>query len=1057
MGTFIVLALLLRIAFNMGVAFDEESNRYLYSGNDPWYHDRVVDHIVETGESLTFDEAINYPNGGKNPNPPLYDWTSAVDAKVLDMFGVDDPVGLSLNLGVAFWGALTVIPVFFIGKQLFGRTAGLWGAFFMAVSAPHIQRSVFGFADHDATTMFFITASFAFLLKAVHMVKQEKYLDGGIAAIAGAKVAAVKDNKEAFIWSALSGVALAGAALTWKGYPYALAIIAVAFGFQLIQNHLRNRDSTAIAGIYMLPVVLTFLVSFPYYATVGLTQSTLMPNLYVLLGMLIVGAIIVPTRDMPSIVVFPALLLAGGIGLVLMLVVFPDVGKTIFTGLGYFEQTKLYTTIAEAQRTEIGFIAANFGFFTFLLAFWAFFKVAGKAIKGDKAMLLMASWAIVAGFMAFAASRFVMNAAPVFVIFSGAAVSWIVARSGMNVVPQSMRKLHGQGGKVGNFFRSLTPKSVAAALLIALFLVGPNVALGLDAGMSRDYESENDVSSKFTGAFGISFDIKDNGWKALFEDLATRDTDMDLEDRPAFMAWWDYGHWATNIGQHPTVADPFQNHYQQAGRFLASESEKEAMLWLSILLVGASDEATTGDVLAAHGAPRTLTGNLDARYDALSSVTDPFGLYDDLVDATGKNIGYFGVDSRMYPLSQSNPGIFYAPVFLANKNPDEFLEYRFTGGSLSLTLNRYGVDEAGNSYALPLEDQVWTSVSGDRYIVQGGTAYPEQAARTGNFEGTGVAGQAGFQLTDRFYNSMYAQAYGSPQASTASADGLTHWRTVYEEVAGGQFRQTALLEYYRGYEVSGTVTDENGDAMAGVQVTFVDEFGAAHHQATTDANGDYMAIAPFGDLTLEVRAGGVTIHNETMTVTREQAHGQSMDGKDVQVAFGDVSGVAYRDLDADGTFSANDTVLSGVTVKAGDRTTFTNADGRYSFTDMTPGSVTLSFELADYNDATANVLLAGNGMVDRDVRMVPVPSTSNITFTDNGSPIAGVPMTIEGPVSRSVVTSADGVASTSLEPGTYMLTVDHSFTDNGVEVVYSETREFTVPLGGADFAFTVDA
>jgi asparagine N-glycosylation enzyme membrane subunit Stt3 len=1058
LGALIVLALVLRIAFNMGVAYDEDTARYLYSGNDPWYHDTVVSHIVETGESLTFDESINYPNGGKNPNPPIYDWTSAVDAKVLDMAGVDDAVGLSLNLNVAIWGALTVLPVFFIGKQLFGRTAGLWAAGFMALSAPHIQRSVFGFADHDATTMFFITLSFAFLLKAVHMVKQENYIHHwNLSGAVQGRMDAVRNNKEAYILSALSGVALAGAALTWKGYPYALAVMAIGLGFQLILNHLRNKDSTAMAGIYLLPVLLTLLISLPYYGVVGLTASTVMPNLYVLVGMLVAAAILVPTRDMPSIVVFPAVLLAAGLGLVAMLLVFPEIGKTIFTGLGYFEQNKLYTTIAEAQRTELGFVAANFGFFTFLLAFWALFEAAKKGIKGDKAMLLMTSWALVAGFMAFAASRFIMNAAPVFVVLAGAATAWIIASSGMGVVARGMRQRRGQGSTVGNFFKSLTPKTVFSAFLIALFLVGPNVALGLDAGMSRDFEQENDIDSHFTGAFGIGFDINDNGWYGLFNELATHDTEVDIEDRPAFIAWWDYGHWATNIGEHPTVADPFQNHYRQAGRFLASETEEEGMNWLSILLVGASDEATTGDVLASHGAPRTLTGSLNARYTALAEVDDAFGLYDDLVDATGDNIAYFGVDSRMYPVSQNNPGIFYAPVFLADKNPDDFLAYKFNSQTLSLTLERYGVDENGVSFEIPRNDQVWVTDAGEEYIVSGNQAYPAAEILSGNANPTGVSGQSGFQLSERFYNSMYAQAYGSPDANVPSGEGLTHWRTIHEEIAGGTFRQTALLEYYRGYEVSGQVTAEDNSPMAGVQVTFVDENGAAHDMATTDGNGMYSVLAPFGDLDLEIRSAGEAIHSEDLSVTRAQANGESMANKDIKVEFGDINGVAFRDMNRDGAYDVNDTLLAGVEVTAGSMTTMTDANGAYSFMDVTPGTVSLTLELANYNDASTSFTLAGGATVTENVDVRPLASAATLTFEDNGSPISGITMSLDGPTTIAPTTNAIGIASTVLEPGTYTVTVDQTFTENGVEVVYNKQAQFVVPFGGQAFDYTLTA
>ncbi len=165
LAIFFVLSLGLRVGLNVDASYSEEADRYVYSGNDPYYHDRVVRHIGETGQSMVFDEAINYPAGGFNPNPPIYDWTTAFVAGIFDAVGVADPSGAALNSMVAVWGALTIFPVFVIASALWNRHAGLWAAFLMGVSAPHIQRGVWGFADHDATTMFFISLALMALLK----------------------------------------------------------------------------------------------------------------------------------------------------------------------------------------------------------------------------------------------------------------------------------------------------------------------------------------------------------------------------------------------------------------------------------------------------------------------------------------------------------------------------------------------------------------------------------------------------------------------------------------------------------------------------------------------------------------------------------------------------------------------------------------------------------------------------------------------------------------------------------------------------------------------------
>lgn len=1062
LGAFFVLALALRILFNVGVAYDDAGERYLYSGNDPWYHDRTVEYIVENGESLKFDPAINYPEGGRNPNPPLYDWTTALDAKILEATGASDPVGLSLNLAVGFWGALTIFPIFMLARDLWGRNAGLWAAFFMAVSAPHIQRSVFGFADHDATTLFWIALSFAFLVRALKVLRAKEYVPSWRDGAMEGMRKGFAENKEALLWSALSGVAMAATALTWKGYPYALAIMAIGLGLQLLVDHARNKDSTVVAAIYLIPVLLTLVISWPYYSELGFMRSTVSPNLYVLVGMLVATVILVPTRDMPSIVVFPAIILAGILGLLVLLFVVPSVGNQIFTGLGYFRQTKLYSTIAEAQRTELGFVAANFGFFLFLLALWAYGRTIRRAWRGEHTAMLMFAWATVAGFLAFAASRFVMHAAPVFMILGGAATSWIVAKAGFAEVAKRRRQRHGQGSALGNSVKSMTGKSTGVTLLVAVFLVLPNVWLGVDAAMSSEFERDNGLSADRLGAFGIGFDVQSSGWLELFDELAARDQELPLEDRPAFMGWWDYGHWATAIGKHPTVADPFQNHFEIAGRFLASETEENAMRYLSILLVNgelrrADMSPATAAVLSSYGLdPQGYGGDYDDKLDYFMDVDDEdvFSLYDDLSEATGKTVGYLGVDSRMFPINVQNSGIFYAPVFLANKNPDDFVKISYQGSGVLIDAIQYEVDENGDSYRLAeprFEDQ-----NGDPWVVSGQAAYPgKRIPLSGGVEPITV--QPTLSTTERFQNSMYTRAFGSLDPSVPAGEGLTHWRLIHQSLQGEdpEFRTTALLQYYKGHEVSGRLVGEDGAPLSGLTVTFVDEFGAGHDAMTTGADGTFSVLAPFGDLKLTVRAGGEDVY--TMDWQQDIADdGGSTDGVEVTVPRGEVTGRAFEDTDADGDFTeGTDTPIAGADVDLGGRSATTAADGTFSFNGVSVGNQQVVVTKDGYQDGGVFVTVLAGEPAEAKVIMAPEPSTFTLTFTDDGEAVQTAPVRLSGTVDRTLTTNVNGTATTLLPPGDYDLVIDHTVTRDGVEVVYDERRSFTVPFGGADFDLTI--
>lgn len=66
----------------------------------------------------------------------------------------------------AFMGALMVVPLYFLGKELAGRRTGLLGAFFLATSAAVLHRSSMGWFEKEAQAGPFMLASLYFVLRA---------------------------------------------------------------------------------------------------------------------------------------------------------------------------------------------------------------------------------------------------------------------------------------------------------------------------------------------------------------------------------------------------------------------------------------------------------------------------------------------------------------------------------------------------------------------------------------------------------------------------------------------------------------------------------------------------------------------------------------------------------------------------------------------------------------------------------------------------------------------------------------------------------------------------
>ena len=1152
-----VAALFLRAYWNLDAAHPAEGEFILSGGSDPYYHKRAADEIQANDfRHHLSDPLLNYPRGSENPNPPFYQWVIAAGGAMLAPLMGGDVEASTWQVAIwspAIFGALTIFPIFFIGAALFDRRVGLVAALLWTVSTSAIDAGGVGLADHDSTVIFFATLAFLFYIQTIRHFRGEgnwiaRWNDG--AAVSAGFRNLFSQRAAGFAYALLTAVAIAAVALTWKGFNYVLGVLFLYACAQMIVDHWRNRDSTGLFLGTLVAMGLAVLIAYPYYALAGVANF-LQPTWYILVAFLIAGAVLVPTRDLPTILVFPIALVIALLAALVAFFVVPTVAQSLLYATVYFKQTRLYETIAEAHPADFSTIAFGIGPVAFLLALagWSIllFRVAARPVQawlstagfltlalvayitlsqigeGTLALpivgmilltwlLVMFSlgdtpvgrthafailWAAIALFMAASAVRFLINAVPIFAVFGAFMAVWVLDWLDFGAIRKSLAANRGNAWQ--GLRKGTRPIHIVAVILIALLFVVPTTILAADAALPPEAEdklareTESDFARRFyterMGAYGGGFgSVKP--WIAPLEWLDQHDAnETDLSKRPAFLAWWDYGHWAVSIGRHPTVADNFQNGYEFAANFILSQNESHAIQ----LLASRTAEAERGDLEAALrdvGADDP-TGDAEKirRWEHVASldVNESAALLEAVEQQTGKRIRYFAVDIRMLPYDNpqtpnvDQSSIFYAPVRLKGDEPDDYVTTKINMGQ--------AVAGAPDGF-----------VRLDQYRQLASNPVRQVSALGERFE-----------YQQRFFDSMYWRGYvGSPIAATPGeptlgdrveaslgnpqpAGGLEHFRLVYaSEVQrlykGGDpadprsylyYPGVMIVEYYRGAIIEGTVTEE-GAPLAGATVTAYDDAGTVlvnafqsgvdasqfnipHATATTGADGTFRIVAPFalanGSVTLDAARGGISIGTAQVAVTREQAEAEeTISGVTISVARGSVSGRAFFDDDGNGVYNESiEQLAPNVTLTIGGVTVTTLENGNYTADGVSAGlqEVATSDPSLQVGTASSRVRVQPSQTVSFDVALEPrnarVSGTIVADLDDDGNAtdVEVVPFqtlslapapNVDANTARSVTAFSEqgGNFTVQVRPGTYLVTAEHT-DPNGVRFLLEET------------------
>jgi len=582
-----------------------------FRGNDAWFHMRHIENLVYNFPHInSFDPYMLYPGGGGGPGRPFFDWLVAGIILLISHGSpsphIIDAVGAYVP---AILGTLTIIPVYFIGKELFNRWVGVLSAALIAIlPGEFLNRSLLGFTDHHVAESLFSTVAILFLILAIKRAKERQISFTQLLHRDWPTIT------KPLIYTLLAGIFLGIYLLSWRGGLLLVFIIAVWLVIQFIIDHLRHKstDYLCIIGvvalligtIMLLPVLGKGRLSTVYLAS--LTVAILTPIVLTGISYLLARKAIRPAYYLP------ALLALAGVGFAIFHAANPSLLQSMLSQFRIFTPAGASLTILEVHplllpygsfSLQIAWLNFTTSFFVSFISFGLLIYASIREESADRTLFLL--WSVIMLLAVLGQRRFsyyyAINAALLTGYFSWrildfAGLKQLLARPKQVVkayveTREAKKRKRAEARareKALREHRTARAKIIAAGVVIFFLVFFPCVGL---PGI-KPYTRVCGLPVKLTQPLASEPSLIDHAWyNSLLwlkdnspEPFGDPDYYYQLYETPfeypetayGVMSWWDYGYWIMRISHRVPNSNPGQANAARVARFFIAQDEEAA-------------------------------------------------------------------------------------------------------------------------------------------------------------------------------------------------------------------------------------------------------------------------------------------------------------------------------------------------------------------------------------------------------------------------------------------------------------------------------------------------
>ena len=596
----VVVAVLARFMFVTRMKTFDEFNTdagVWFFGTDAYYHTRhVVYTVANFPKTLDYDALTQYPLGTTAGQfGTLFDQIAAAMAWLLGLV-VDggaptrDTILDVMTAYPAILGAVAIVPIYLVVRDMFGRAPALFAAVATAlIPGSFLIRTIAGFSDHHGLEIVLsTTAVWASYRAFTAWEARELTLEG----VADDPASLYHDHRGALGVSLLAALAFWAYLAAWPPGVLFVGIVGLWFVLQTMVETARGQDpidpivtGATVFGFLSL-MMIPYALGSPRGGFSALDFTWMQPSAPLLAGLGLVGlgalTWVWRDRELPDPAYPFAAIGAGLAGLAVLWVLLPDlVGETLsgtswVTGIGVDPTRR---TIREAQPAEFGRLGSQFGWLYISAGVAFVLALVGVFAKPERRTnTLVVVWATLMTMGTFTQSRFLYYLAVAVIVLNGYLASRLFDAA--DVFARESRELD-EDAELG-----WTGSHTAVVVVLALILLPTNVT-----GFWAPCDGSTNAWSA-AGCFGGPGESRlwseELGWmedNTADPQLGLRDTfeQPDAEryaypqDMYGVLSWWDYGHQILYDGERAPVANPFQQQAPLASQIFTAPNESRAL------------------------------------------------------------------------------------------------------------------------------------------------------------------------------------------------------------------------------------------------------------------------------------------------------------------------------------------------------------------------------------------------------------------------------------------------------------------------------------------------